>query len=183
MRKLLFLSSILLIGALCAILGCGTQSSTNSTNQASSGGPATREQILKLFDAIELKKQMSSMTKTMRQNMQQMRQSAMRGITPTQAAEFEKLDNELYDKMLDADALNKMVELIIPVYQRHFSGSDVDGLTSFYSTALGQKLLHEQPAILEEYMPKVMSNLQQRIPALMEEMHYSERMRQIASGQ
>jgi hypothetical protein len=38
------------------------------------------------------------------------------------------------------------VNLVIPIYARHFSESDLDGLIAFYSSPLGQRVTHEMPA-------------------------------------
>ncbi|HXM70141.1 MAG TPA: DUF2059 domain-containing protein [Thermoanaerobaculia bacterium] len=42
------------------------------------------------------------------------------------------------------------VNLVIPIYARHFSESDLDGLIAFYSSPLGQKVTHEMPAVTSE---------------------------------
>ena len=48
-----------------------------------------------------------------------------------------------YDELLDA---------MVPVYQRHLSKNDIDGILAFYASPAGKKLLHEQPAIMRESM-------------------------------
>ncbi|HEY6320850.1 MAG TPA: DUF2059 domain-containing protein [Thermoanaerobaculia bacterium] len=42
------------------------------------------------------------------------------------------------------------VNLVIPIYARHFSESDLDGLIAFYSSPLGQRVTHEMPAVTSE---------------------------------
>ncbi len=42
------------------------------------------------------------------------------------------------------------VNLVIPIYARHFSDSDLDGLIAFYSSPLGQRVIHELPAVTSE---------------------------------
>jgi hypothetical protein len=46
----------------------------------------------------------------------------------------------------------------------------VDAFIAFYATPAGQHLLDAQPAIMQEYMPLVMSRMQVRSKALSEEM-------------
>lgn len=42
------------------------------------------------------------------------------------------------------------VNLVIPIYARHYSDSDLDGLIAFYSSPLGQRVTHEMPAVTSE---------------------------------
>lgn len=42
------------------------------------------------------------------------------------------------------------VNMVIPIYARHFSESDLDGLIAFYSSPLGQRVTHEMPAVASE---------------------------------
>lgn len=51
-----------------------------------------------------------------------------------------------------ADAESDLVNKIIPIYQRHFTQDDIDGLLKFYRTPLGQKLVRVQPEIASESM-------------------------------
>lgn len=45
-----------------------------------------------------------------------------------------------------------VIDKIIPVYQRHFTREDIDGLIKFYRTPLGQKVVREMPAVMHESM-------------------------------
>ena len=51
---------------------------------------------------------------------------------------------------------------MIPVYQRHLSKSDLDSVIAFYSSPVGQKLLREQPQMIQESM-QAMAPIQQRM--------------------
>ena len=66
----------------------------------------------------------------------------------------------------------EMFDAMIPVYQRHFTKGDIDAFVTFYSTAAGQKMLKELPAITAESMQasmgiaqKMMADMQQQIQA------------------
>jgi len=43
-----------------------------------------------------------------------------------------------------------LVELAIPIYDKHFSDDEIKGLIQFYQTPLGQKTIHELPAVVTE---------------------------------
>ncbi|MCI5072522.1 DUF2059 domain-containing protein [bacterium] len=45
---------------------------------------------------------------------------------------------------------NKFTEMLVPVYAKHFTDKDIDGLIKFYKTPLGKKLLEKQPLIMQD---------------------------------
>ena len=52
-------------------------------------------------------------------------------------------------KEVNADALNKMV---IPIYDKYYTESEIQQLISFYQTSLGQKVITTMPQIMQESM-------------------------------
>jgi uncharacterized protein len=44
------------------------------------------------------------------------------------------------------------VDAIVPIYQKHLTKADLEALTQFYGSPVGQKILNEMPAILSESM-------------------------------
>ena len=55
-----------------------------------------------------------------------------------------------WDEVLKEIDLDKFIELIVPVYDKHFSNEDLEGLIAFFETPLGKKLLAEQQPIIKE---------------------------------
>lgn len=47
---------------------------------------------------------------------------------------------------------NELVEMIIPIYQKHFSQEDIDAVNAFYDTKAGQNFIKSQPIIMQESM-------------------------------
>jgi hypothetical protein len=45
---------------------------------------------------------------------------------------------------------NELMELLVPIYDRHFSEDEIEGLIGFYNTPLGQRLVQETPGISQE---------------------------------
>jgi hypothetical protein len=43
-----------------------------------------------------------------------------------------------------------MVELVVPLYAKHFTDEEIRQLVAFYRSPVGQKLVREQPALLQE---------------------------------
>lgn len=55
------------------------------------------------------------------------------------------------DVMAEVDA-GQIIELVIPVYQKHLSEEDVLAINAFYNTPAGKNLIQVQPAIIRESM-------------------------------
>ena len=50
---------------------------------------------------------------------------------------------------VDADEL---IEMIVPIYAKHFSHEEIKGLLAFYETPLGQKVIATLPGVIQESM-------------------------------
>ena len=61
-------------------------------------------------------------------------------------AEFKKAMDELIKGM----PVDQIMEAMIPAYQEHFTKSDIAAMNAFYGSPLGQKVLEELPAVLQE---------------------------------
>jgi hypothetical protein len=54
---------------------------------------------------------------------------------------------EKFKEMADVDSL---VDLIVPIYQKHLTEADVDAIVTFYESEAGRSLAKAQPAIVLE---------------------------------
>jgi hypothetical protein len=183
MPKTFILSAIFLVAALpfSAQQPAAQGGSANiTTSQALPPDAPSRSQLLKLFETLEIRKQMDSMRDTLGKTLeQQFGQMSQGQLSAKQKQEFGKLEGELFGKLMSDDFVVKMMDELIPIYQRHFTTSDVEALMAFYSTVAGQKFLHEQPQIMAEYMPKAMQDMQGRVQKAMDDTHFTERVEQI----
>jgi len=159
-----------------------TPASAHTDQQALPADAPSHEQMLKLINAMETRKQMYSMMQTMRKSMEDMRKSQSPELSDKKRKALDALQTEFYGKLNSEDQIDKMLEAIIPIYQRHFTKSDVDGLIAFYSSPLGKKMQQEQPQILKEYMPQVMALTQKHVEETMQEIDYEPRYKQILSS-
>jgi hypothetical protein len=57
---------------------------------------------------------------------------------------------EYWQGFIDGDGASAVAQRMVPVFQRHFSGEEIDGLLKFYRSPLGQKVLTEMPAAMAE---------------------------------
>src|ERR1041384_4908854 len=65
--------------------------------------------------------------------------------------------------MMEDLPLDEMVEAMVPIYQRHLTRSDIEEVIRFYSSPVGQKLLREQPQMIQEGMQAGAQIEQQRM--------------------
>lgn len=180
-------SAILLLTALLISSAVAQQKSpANATDQSkTASAPAlpaeapSKEQLIRLFDAMEIQKQVQGVMNAMGANVEKMMPFNVDALTEKQKTAIAGLEAELFSKMMSPELIDSYVAQIIPIYQRHFTKSDVDGLISFYASPAGQKLLHEQPAITQESMTMVVPLMQKRVQDVLEETHYEQRIKQI----
>lgn len=48
--------------------------------------------------------------------------------------------------------VEELIDLLIPIYDRHFTREDIDGLLAFYHSPLGKKLIATLPQVSQESM-------------------------------
>ncbi len=138
----------------------------------------TKEQMAKLFEVMQVHQQVQAFEKMMpsviqRQLHAQMEQTlAQLDVQPTpgQQTQLEALLNKYMQKSFDIYPYDEMISDLTVVYQRHISGSDVDAITTFYSSPAGQHLLTQQPVIMKEFMPIAMQHEQKGAAQLTDEM-------------
>jgi hypothetical protein len=97
--------------------------------------------------------------------------------TPAQKEALEGAATKALRDIFTDYPVDDVLRDMIPIYQSHFSESDLNQIVAFYSSPVGQKVLREMPAISAEAMrvsngrlqPKideVMKNLEARIGAI-----------------
>jgi hypothetical protein len=73
-------------------------------------------------------------------------------------------------EMTSNDMIDEMIDALVPIYQRHFSKADLDGMLAFYTSPVGQKFQSEQPAITQESMQAVGNIISAKLPELTKQM-------------
>ena len=138
--------------------------------------PATREDILKLFEVMNIHQQMRLVVDSMMTQQQALIHQTMKSrhpeITEEQMAQYDSMMQEtIRDYPVDA-----MLDDMVPVYQKHLTRNDVMAMSAFYSSATGKKLLKEMPAMTTEgmqvayaRMQKQMENMSDRIQKMMQQ--------------
>ena len=68
----------------------------------------------------------------------------------------EKLISLFFEKFQSKLKVDDLVALSIPVYDKYFSKEDIDGITQFYQTPIGKKVLSVLPQVLIESQTSAM---------------------------
>jgi hypothetical protein len=135
---------------------------------AQSDAPASREDVLKLFDTMKTRDQMKAVLDSVTRQQRTMMHEAMRKRFPQLTdQELARLDQFSSDIMKDLP-LDGMLDDMIPVYQKHLSKADVDAMGVFYASPTGQKLLREMPAMTAESMQAASPRLQGMMDKVMD---------------
>lgn len=132
--------------------------------------PPTREDVLKLFDLLQITKTMDAVINATKQQSMEIAEQMIRDripdATPEQKKQFMGMVDDVMREALGTAAINEMLAATIPVYQHHLTKSDLDAMMAFYSSPVGQKILHEQPAMVQESM-EASAGIQQRVARAM----------------
>lgn len=107
--------------------------------------PAKDAAIRKLFDVEGTKDTMRQVLAGMSGKMKPMLESSL------PAGEYRaQLIDLFFQKFQSKLSVDQLIELAIPVYDRYFSLEDIEGLTKFYGTPLGKKVISVLPQVLLE---------------------------------
>jgi hypothetical protein len=126
---------------------------------------ASKEDVKKLFDVMASREQMAQMMQQVFAQMRSLNREEIKKRHPdVNDEELARMDKQSEDLMKNFP-LDEMLSDMIPVYQRHFTKSEIEALTVFYSSPAGQKFLHEMPAVTADTMRTVYPRIQAEIDA------------------
>jgi hypothetical protein len=126
---------------------------------------ASKEDVKKLFDVMASREQMQQMLQQVFSQMRSLSHEQIKqrhpDISQEEIARMDRLSADFIKKFPVDDMLNDMM----PIYQKHFTKSEIDALIAFYSSPTGQKFLHEMPAVTAEAMQVEYPRIQAQIEA------------------
>ena len=157
----LFMNRFLQI-MLCALTLVGY-----SVHAQISDAPATREDVLKLFDTMKIHDQMRLVMNSVLTQQRAMVHEALKKRDPNVSAdELKRLDQFISELTKDMP-VNELLDDMIPVYQKHLTRADVDAMDTFYASPTGQKLLREMPAMTAESIQAANPHMQAMVDKIM----------------
>ena len=68
-------------------------------------------------------------------------------IAPEQMQKFMDTFNQKFDASAPASAVT---DAMVPIYSQHFSMEEIQGITKFYESPIGQRLVKEMPSLVQE---------------------------------
>jgi len=114
--------------------------------------PATREDVNLLLRTMHSHDMMQRTMEVQLQSVQELLHDQLvkeRGKTaPEFEARFKKAMSDLYKNF----PMDEFEQAMIPAYQKHFTHGDIEAMNAFYSSPVGQKVLQELPAVMQEGM-------------------------------
>jgi len=167
--------SMLVLGGLCSTGLAQTPvakapatpppASQAQANEAPAADRPSREDVLKMFEAMHVRKQMDQMMRLMANQTRQQLHTALQKQSPALSPEEQrKLESQAADAMT-IYPIEEMMEDMVPIYQRHMSKTDVDAIIRFYASPAGQHLLDQQPVMIQESMSTIMPKINARMQA------------------
>ena len=154
------LKSLLIAFLLALPMYAGAQTTVSIAPDA-----ASKEDVKKLFDVMASRDQLNQMMQQLFAQMRTLNRQQLKKQHPeVTEQELASMDRESED-VIKNFPMEAMLNDMIPVYQRHFTKSDIDALIAFYSSPSGQKFLHEMPAVTAETMKAVYPRIQAEVDA------------------
>jgi len=144
--------------------------------QVTSETPASRQQILKLFEVMHIRQQMGiMMAGVMKQQASLVRDTIKQRYPQVTEEDLTHMDEFMLESMKDIP-VDGMLDDMIPVYQKHLTEPDVEAMISFYASPTGQKLMQEMPAMTSEGMQAAYPRMQRQMEKIMQRVE--EKMKQ-----
>jgi hypothetical protein len=148
--------------------------------QTAADTPATKEDVQKYLDAMHSHEMMQQMVAAMSTPMKKMFHEQYLKDKDKLPADFEARMAKLMDDLLKDIPWDEMMQSMVPAYTKHFTRGDLEALTVFYSSPVGQKVLREMPAItaesmdlmmpiMNEHMEKVRQRVEQQVAEMLKE--------------
>ncbi len=153
---------------LAAAILCLVFVANGRAQQTAVDAPATKEDVQKYLDAIHSHDMIQKMLDAMSAPMHQMIHDQYMKNRDVLPADYETKMNHMMDDLMKGMPFDEMIQAMIPAYQAHFTKGDIDAMIAFYSTATGQKVLREMPAIVSESMSTLMPIVQQHMDGINE---------------
>lgn len=130
--------------------------------------PASKEDVERYLEVAHSSTMLRQMAQAMSKPMHDMVHQEFIKDQGKLPPDWEGRMDQTMDDMLSSMPWDEMLQSMVPVYEKHFTHGDIEALTAFYSTPVGQKILREMPAISAEAMQSMMPIMQKQIAAMRE---------------
>lgn len=121
-----------------------------------------REAALRVLEASQVKKSLEQIQGMFEGMLSQ--QMGTVEVPPEGKAELEAMQAEMSSLMSDLLTWEELSEFTVTTYVEFFSEEELNELTDFYKSELGQKLIERQPEIMQKSMQWAQTKVQERMP-------------------
>ncbi len=128
--------------------------------------PASKEDIQKLFEVMQIHQQMRQVMDAMMKQQTAMIDETLKKRYPQTSAEKIARANRMIAETVKDMPMDAMLDDMIPIYQRHFSKTDIDAMSTFYASPTGQKMMREMPVLTSESMQASYARMQKQMDVL-----------------
>jgi uncharacterized protein len=141
------------------------QSTPKRAAQTGAETPATREDVIKMLDALHTKETMKTVMQVAAVQAKAATRKSIKEAHP-EATEHDLAEGDrLMDQVFNELPLDEIIESMIPIYQKHFTGQDLGAISAFYASPTGQKMVREMPAMMQESMQASMALVEKKMMA------------------
>jgi hypothetical protein len=134
-----------------ALLACLLFASISFAQQSDANAPASKADVERFLDVMQTRDLMKNVLQAMTTQMHKIVHDQLQKQQNLPADAEERL-NKSTDDMLKAFPYDQLIDVMVPVYQKHLTKGDVDALVAFYSSPTGAKMVKEMPAMTAESM-------------------------------
>ncbi len=106
-----------------------------SMGTASAATQPSEEQVRQLMEVVGVGKMLSQMNS--------------QAVTVMQQS-LPCVPSSYWQGYMDANGTQQFIGRLVPIYQRHFTAEEIDGMLKFYRSPLGQKVITEMPTTMGE---------------------------------
>jgi uncharacterized protein len=129
----------------------------------------TEEAARELVKAMKVEEQYKQMASSMATQLRPVLQSVSARVPEEKRVAYMALANKVVDNMTNADP-KEMIDATVKVYAKYYTEDELKGLSEFYKTPLGQKMMENMPKITGELMGLTMQLNQAQTGKIMEEL-------------
>jgi uncharacterized protein len=129
---------------------------------------ASKEDIQHLFEVMQIHQQMRQVMDAMMKQQSTMIHETLKNRYPQTSAERIARADQLISETMKDMPMDAILDDMIPIYQKHFSKTDIDAMSTFYASPTGQKMMREMPALTTEAMQASYARMQKQMDAMMQ---------------
>lgn len=137
---------LLIALACCAFAVSGSVSSLAQTADE----PASKDDVILYLRTMHSHDMFQRIMEVQCQNMQQLFRDQLLKEKGSVPPEFDAHFKKAMDDLVKGMPIDEITQAMIPAYQAHFTKSDIAAMNVFYASPVGQKVLQELPAVMQE---------------------------------